>query len=174
MAAGKYPVTGIVKFGSPDLNESTVFMPIAAAMDFYGADAMATSYVLSLRKVDQLKVTAATMAYSLGPGYEVMTWEQIIPEVKQHIQTDTNSMKYIQGILYLLIFFGIFGTLLMMMVERRYEMGMLIAIGMKKGQTGRDDAAGVHVHHIYGLPAGCSGKHSGRVLSSSTLVKDGR
>lgn len=134
MAAGKYPIAGIVKFGSPDLNESIVFMPITAAMDLYGADSMATSYVLSLRDVNQLHITAATVATSAGPGYEVMTWEQIMPEVKQHIQTDTNSMKYIQGILYLLICFGIFGTLLMVMVERRYEMGMLMAIGMKKSR----------------------------------------
>lgn len=32
----------------------------------------------------------------------------------------------------MLICFGIFGTLLMMMVERKFEMGMLVAIGMKK------------------------------------------
>jgi ABC-type antimicrobial peptide transport system permease subunit len=32
----------------------------------------------------------------------------------------------------MLICFGIFGTLLMMMVERKFEMGMLIALGMKK------------------------------------------
>ena len=32
----------------------------------------------------------------------------------------------------MLICFGIFGTLLMMMAERKFEMGMLVAIGMKK------------------------------------------
>lgn len=57
-----------------------------------------------------------------------------LPEIKQHIATDSNNMRYIQGILYLLIGFGIFGTLLMMMVERKYEMGMLVAIGMKKSR----------------------------------------
>jgi ABC-type lipoprotein release transport system permease subunit len=41
-------------------------------------------------------------------------------------------MKYVLGILYMLICFGIFGTLLMMMVERKFEMGMLVAIGMNK------------------------------------------
>ena len=64
--------------------------------------------------------------------FEVMTWEQMMPEIKQHIETDTNNMKVIQAILYLLVSFGIFGTLLMMMAERRYELAMLIAIGMKK------------------------------------------
>ena len=41
-------------------------------------------------------------------------------------------MQIIQGVLYLLICFGIFSTLLMMLVERKFEMGMLLAIGMSK------------------------------------------
>ena len=61
-----------------------------------------------------------------------MGWEEIVPEVAQHIKTDKAGMFIIIGVLYLLIVFGIFGTQLMMMVERRREMGMLIAIGMSK------------------------------------------
>jgi ABC-type lipoprotein release transport system permease subunit len=56
----------------------------------------------------------------------------MMPEMVQHIETDQGSMLIIQGILYLLVALGILGTLLMMMIERKYEMGMLVAIGMKK------------------------------------------
>lgn len=55
-----------------------------------------------------------------------------MPEVKQHIETDTRNMRVVQWILYLLISFGIFSTLLIMMVERRFETGMLLALGMSK------------------------------------------
>ena len=85
----------------------------------------------------------------------------MIPDVKQHIETDTNSSKYIRGILYMLICFGIFGTLLMMMVERKFEMGMLVAIGMKKVKAhdltaGRISTYGssrmyIRDHHQYSL-----------------------
>ena len=68
----------------------------------------------------------------LGDEFEVMTWEQMMPEIKQHIETDSRSMRVIQAILYLLVSFGIFGTQLMMMAERRFEFGMLVAIGLKK------------------------------------------
>ncbi len=133
-AAGKYPVRGIVKFGSPELNDNALFMPLPAAQDLYGADGMITSYVLSLEDTEKLQLSQASVSSALGKGYEVMTWEEMIPEVKQHIDSDSNNMKYIQAILYLLICFGIFGTLLMMMVERKFEMGMLVAIGMKKSK----------------------------------------
>ena len=133
-AAGKYAIKGIVKFGSPELNDKSLFMPLSLAQELYGARNILTSYVLALKDPDELQLTAASVKRSLGKAFEVMTWEEILPDVKQHIEADTNNMKYVQGILYMLICFGIFGTLLMMMVERRLEMGMLVAIGMKKSR----------------------------------------
>ena len=132
IAAAKYPVKGIVKFGSPDLNDRSLYLPLPAAQDFYSAYGMATSYILSLKDTKSLQNTRTETQKTLGSSYEVLTWEEMMPDIKQHIEADSNSMKYIQGILYLLICFGIFGTLLMMIVERKFEMGMLVAIGMKK------------------------------------------
>lgn len=136
MAAGKYPVQGLLKFGSPDLNDRAVFLPLATAQELYAAPGRLTSYVLSLGEPDALDAVAAVLRSRVDSTYEVMTWEEMMPDVKQHIRTDTASMSIIIGVLYLLITFGIFGTLLMMMVERRYELGMLVAIGMKKRKLG--------------------------------------
>lgn len=133
-AGGKFVVKGVVKFGSPDLNDQAIFMSLSSARQLYTADNMLTSYVLALENTASadLTATAQDIRKLVGSSYEVMTWEQMMPDVIQHIRTDKGSMYIIQGILYLLICFGIFGTLLMMMVERRFEMGMLVAIGMKK------------------------------------------
>jgi len=133
-AAGKYRIKGLLKFGSPDLNDKTLFMSLTAAQDFYSAYGMITSYILSLYDTKKLEPAASVVRSSLGETFEVQTWGDIIPDIKQHIESDTNNSKYIQGILYMLICFGIFGTLLVMMVERKFEMGMLVAIGMKKGK----------------------------------------
>ena len=131
-AAGKYRIAGIARFGSPDLNDKIIFMPLEAAQEFYGATSMVTAYILSLHATKNPEPTAESVAAALGKDFEVLTWGDIIPDIKQHIETDTGNARYVQGVLYMLICFGIFGTLLMMMVERRYEMGMLVAIGMQK------------------------------------------
>ncbi|MGE5109091.1 MAG: ABC transporter permease, partial [Sphingobacteriales bacterium] len=131
-AAGKYPIKGILKFGSPELNDKALFMPLVLAQDFYSAAGMITTYVLSIKNVSILSSVSNDVQKGIGSNYEVMTWEQMMPDIKQHIQSDSANMQIVQGILYLLICFGIFGTLLMMMVERKFEMGMLVAIGMKK------------------------------------------
>jgi ABC-type lipoprotein release transport system permease subunit len=131
-AAGKYAIKGILKFGSPTLNNKTLFMPLALSQDLFQASGNITSYILSLSNTKNLNATAESVRKNIGSGYEVKTWEEIMPDIKQHIKSDATSMKYILGILYMLICFGIFGTILMMMEERKFELGMLVAIGMKK------------------------------------------
>jgi ABC-type lipoprotein release transport system permease subunit len=133
-AAGKYPVKGILQFGSPQLSDKILYMPLPLAQEFFGAEGMITSYILSVKNEKRLDATAAALRKSIDDNYEVMTWEELLPDIKQHIATDSNNMKVVQGVLYLLISFGIFSTLLMMMLERKFEMGMLMAIGMKKSK----------------------------------------
>lgn len=133
-AAGKYPVKGILKFGSPQLNDKILYMPLPFAQELFSAQGLVTSYILSVKTDQKLDESATSIRKSIGKGYEVMTWEELLPDIKQHIATDSNNMKVVQAVLYLLICFGIFSTLLMMMLERKFEMGMLIAIGMKKSK----------------------------------------
>jgi ABC-type lipoprotein release transport system permease subunit len=109
-AAGKYPVKGVLRFGSPQLNDKLLYMPLPVAQEFFSAQQFITSYVLSLHSDNDLNQTAKQVSKQIGDQYEVMTWEELLPDIKQHIQTDSNNMKVVQGVLYLLIFFGIFST----------------------------------------------------------------
>ncbi|MBS1978071.1 MAG: ABC transporter permease [Bacteroidetes bacterium] len=134
LAAGQFPITGVLKFGSPELNDQLLYLSLPSAQDFFSAPGQLTSYVLALESDDVQGQVQAGLQSALGSQMEVMNWGEMMPEVEQHINTDKSGMYTIQIILYLLICFGIFGTLLMMMAERQHEMGMLIAIGMKKAK----------------------------------------
>lgn len=131
-AAGKYVVKGILRFGAPQLNDQALFIPVETAKTLFSTENRITSYVIQLKDPEKMNDVIQNLRKKLSAKYEVMQWGEMMPDIKQHIETDSNNMKYVQGILYLLICFGIFGTLIMMMMERKYEMGMLIAIGMKK------------------------------------------
>jgi ABC-type antimicrobial peptide transport system permease subunit len=56
----------------------------------------------------------------------------MMPDIEGHIRADSRNFYIFIGMLYLLIAFGVFGTVMMMLAERRYELGMLMAVGMKK------------------------------------------
>ena len=132
-AAGKYLVKGIISMGSPELNDNIVYMPLKQAQFMYGAENRLTAISIMLNKTADLKEMKSKLEAGIDTErYEIMTWKEMMPEIDQFIEADSTGHLIIIGILYLIISFGLFGTLLMMTFERLREFGILIAIGMKK------------------------------------------
>ncbi len=132
-AAGKYEITGLVHFPSPDLNKSLVLLPLKTAQTFYGTGEQITSLALFLKPNSDAEKTAEELSSQVDTSrYEILAWPQMMPELVQARDVDTAGAVLMLLVLYLIISFGIFGTLLMMVRERMYEMGVLIAIGMKR------------------------------------------
>lgn len=132
-AAGKYRVKGIIKLGSPELNNNIVYMPIQQAQQMHGAENRLTAISIMLNKSSSLEKLKSSLQKKLDTGaYEIMSWKEMMPEMDQFITADSTGHYIIIGILYFIISFGLFGTLLMMTFERSREFGILIAIGMKK------------------------------------------
>lgn len=134
MAAGKYRVKGIVHLALPALNDTFVYLPLAATQYFLGAENRLTSISLGIDNPKNGNTVVKNLKTTIGPKYEVMSWQEMMPEIDNHIKADGFSFYIFSGILYLIIGFGLFGTILMMTLERTREFGMLIAIGMKKNK----------------------------------------
>ena len=66
----------------------------------------------------------------------VMSWAELQPELVSMIEGDRAGGVVMKGILYMIITFGIFGTILMMISERSRELGVMIAIGMQRLRLG--------------------------------------
>ena len=82
------------------------------------------------------------------------TWEELNPVLVQQIQGDSQTGIATLGMLYFIIFFGIFGTVLMMIAERTREFGVLISIGMQRKRLKRIVTIEMLLLGIQGLIAG--------------------
>lgn len=131
-AAGKFAIQGILSFGSPDLNKQMVYLPLGTAQHMYGAQNRLTSLVLSLSNPQAAQDVVRDLQARLDSTYEAMEWQQMMPELVQSIEADRGGGIIMMAVLYMIIGFGIFGTVLMMTAERQYEFGVMVAIGMKK------------------------------------------
>ena len=132
-AAGKFPVKGIVRFGSPELNKRLVNMPLKLMQQMYGAENLITSVSVMMHEgSDMATVKENIISATDTLRYEIMDWKQMLPELDQLIEGDLAGDYIVIGILYLVIAFGVFGTILMMTRERMHEFGILVAVGMKK------------------------------------------
>jgi ABC-type lipoprotein release transport system permease subunit len=123
---------GLLHFASPELNRQVLYLNIPTAQRWLDAPQRATTIAITIKDDDELNKMTELLKDKLPPEYEVITWEEMMPEIVQHIKSDTAGNYIFLGVLYLIISFGIFSTLLMMLAERQREFGMLVALGMRK------------------------------------------
>jgi len=133
-AAGLYPVRGIIKFSTPQLNNLGVFMHIHKAQEFFSAYGRATSVVILTNGYSDVPAAKRNLEQKIGTEYSILDWEELNPELVQFIESDRSSSIVMIGILYLVIGFGILATIIMMLAERRKELAVMIALGMQKGK----------------------------------------
>ncbi|MCB0429898.1 MAG: ABC transporter permease [Flavobacteriales bacterium] len=136
-AAGKYPVKGIIHFGSPELSKQLVILPLKEAQWLLDMPERMTSLILIPKKPGHADVIASHLNESAGPGYEVLSWQTMNPSLVRMMATDKVEGYVFMSVLYLIISFGLFGTMLMMLAERRHEFGVLVAMGMRRGMLAR-------------------------------------
>ncbi len=131
-ANGLFPIKGIMAHPNPEFDKRLVFMEIETAREFYSAYGMSTSLVVMTDdhyQVDHLKTDIGNL---LSPEKTVLTWIDMQPEIEQLIQSDRAGGIIMLAILYLVIAFGMFSVIMMMVKERRREFGVIHAVGMKK------------------------------------------
>jgi len=132
MAAGKYPVKGIIDLKNPNLNKLGIFMTLESARDYVSSDNISTHIIIDKRQYYSEDKILNDLESILSSDYEVMTWKETLPEIEQTITADSAGGLIMAFILYIIVVFGMFGTVLMMTEERKYEFGVLISIGMSR------------------------------------------
>jgi lipoprotein-releasing system permease protein len=138
-AAELIPVQAIARFSLPAQNKAYAYLSLPYAQWVYSAPDRLTSLSIMLdnrKKINSIQNGIKTLfnenAENSGDIYDIMTWEELSPELVQYIQIDNAQGIIMLGILYIVIAFGIFGTIMMMTAERVKEFGILISVGMKK------------------------------------------
>ncbi len=132
-AIGAFPVKGILKMPAPDIDRQIVFMPLMLAREFFSFENGVTSLVVISEESDQAQeITDAINASIDTTQYKAITWQEMAPEMLQQIEGDKVGGIFMIAILYMIIAFGVFGTVLMMTEERKREFAVMVAIGMQK------------------------------------------
>lgn len=134
-AAGKYPVRGIIRFPSPEMDGRMIYMNLPLCQEFFSCENRLTSVSLALKNPDKVDKTISELKNTLNTGqYEVMKWDEMLVEIVQTMKSKNVGSYILLGIFYMIVTFGIFGTVLMMTTERIKEFGVVISIGMQKSR----------------------------------------
>jgi ABC-type lipoprotein release transport system permease subunit len=130
IASARVPVRGIFRTKIDEYDGYLALMPLGAVQEFLAAPGGATAIALRLNDRDRLAVVAARLRARLGQRFEVVGWPTLLPMV-------ATSSRYhdVIGYVVLTVFFvivaaGVANPVLMAVLERTREFGVMLAVGM--------------------------------------------
>ena len=134
-------VVGIFRSGIPEVDQSLVHIPLATAQAWLRADGDVTTLAVLLRSSRQVPRVVRALRGQLAPrleagGMAVLSWREAMPELYSGVRLDDFGNYMFQGILFAIIALGIVNTILMSVLHRRREFGLLQALGLPPEHTG--------------------------------------
>lgn len=138
VAATVVPVVGIFESGSAELDRHLVQLPLGTFQDVFSMTGHAHSIVVLGESLDQLENLMGVVRAALPPETPlvVLSWEALIPGLKQAIQMDWASGWFLYLSLIIIVTFSILNTFLMSVLERTREFGIMLALGARPGRIG--------------------------------------
>lgn len=133
-AAGLYTVNGLLRFPVKSLDNQLVYMPIQSAQFLYSAQDLVTSWVIHTESLIDIPNVENKLKELMGPDVSVRDWQDLSPEMAQQIAMDRAGGIFLIYILYGIVGFGLFATIMMMTLERQREFGVMLATGMERKQ----------------------------------------
>jgi ABC-type lipoprotein release transport system permease subunit len=133
-AAGLYRVAGILHFPLQQLDSQLVYMPLDTAQALYSLDKQVTAWVLNTENLRGLSSVVDQLRRDYGRDVAVKDWKALSPELSQQIALDKAGGIFLIYILYGIVGFGLFATILMTTLERQREFAVMLATGMLRGK----------------------------------------
>ncbi len=133
-----YTVAGLFHTGLDEMDQSLVVMPLASLQKLLRLPPGRIHEVgIKLRDINAATTTAATLEVRLNKivPVRVMPWQELAPELSDYVQFNRRVTFMLFFIFFLLAAMGIVNTMLMAIIERTRELGMLMAVGMRPVQV---------------------------------------
>ena len=126
-------VVGIFKTNSSQFDEMNAYVLQDDLFRILETDPIIHEIALRTTRIDEIDLLKKTLQEKL-PDLQIETWIELAPELAYLSQNTSLYMYIFVGIILFALLFGITNTMLMSVVDRIRELGVLIAIGMKKGR----------------------------------------
>lgn len=134
-----FEIKAIFDTSNPNVNSGFVFLPIEAAQEAMSLGSDVTEIVIRLNTDDSEKIKEVQNILQneiddSSLEYSVFSWEQLAGDFLAISKMKTKNTTMMIMIMLFIASMGIINTMLMAVLERTREIGMMMALGMKKSQ----------------------------------------
>lgn len=131
LASSAFRVVGIYRTGNTAYDDANIFVNVSSIDSLSGIKNTFNEIAILLSSNNLLNSTQKEFQNKFTKA-EVKNWMEISPEIGMVVSFGTEMVIVIMGIILLALMFGIVNTMMMSVLERTYEIGMLLALGMNK------------------------------------------
>ncbi len=126
-------VKGVFRSGSPGIDGSYVLLPLGMAQRALRVGDAAHSLAVYLVNPRSQGEFLARWNTRLPAGTELLPWQEMQPDLRDYVVLDDLLAYPIYLIILFLVTVGVLNTVLMSVMERQHEIGVLLALGMRRG-----------------------------------------
>lgn len=131
IASAAFRIAGIFKTVNTPYDENNVFVNIQDVDSLAGLQHQYNEVAVLLHSNNTLAAAESDFKRSF-PAIEIKNWKDISPEIGLTVSVGDQMVLIFMGIILLALAFGIINTMLMAILERTREIGMLLALGMNR------------------------------------------
>jgi len=134
-------IVGIFRTGVPEIDQAVIHVPLATAASWLSCGSDVTTIAVLIDSSRRLPGIRRALQRELADEIDqgrltVIGWREAMPELDAAVKIDDLGNYMFQGILFSIIAMGIINTVLMSVMYRKREFGLLQALGLTPGQTG--------------------------------------
>lgn len=133
LVSSAFRVAGIYRSGNAPLDEVNVYVPLATLNELLGTEGAFHEIAVLLKRDEDLQMVQAQLKSSY-PSLLVESWKELSPETDLMVKTVNDYSYIILLIILVALAFGILNTMLMSVLERTKEIGMMMALGTAKSR----------------------------------------
>ncbi|HEY7204933.1 MAG TPA: ABC transporter permease [Methylomirabilota bacterium] len=132
----RFLVAGYVEVGMYEYDASLAYTTLAAAQEFAGLGERVTGIEVKLANPFQAKEVGRVIAGRLSGPFWIRDWMDMNRNLFAALQLEKLALFIIVTIIVLVAAFGIIGHLVLLVAEKRKEIGILKAMGAGAGSIG--------------------------------------
>jgi len=126
-----FRIIGIFKTESSIFDQSNVFVNRTNLYSIMESQQIVSEIAIRLKSSSDLDSVYSTLVKN-HPGFLLETWKQLAPELEFTYEMLILELEIFLGIILAALLFGITNTMLMSVMDRVREFGVLMAVGMKR------------------------------------------
>jgi len=134
-AADTFTVSAIFDLGNRDLNRRNVYITLKSAQSLFNIPGGATNIYATVTELFSADQTAALLKQRTGADIE--SWMESNAQLLSALDAQTISTRLIRGFTTLVAMLGIASVLVVSVVQKRKEIGILRAMGATRAQMTR-------------------------------------